>query len=97
MISTDEDLKTLTILNELLKMTNKELIKTLRDDIFKIYDRMLTVIIICLIIFFIGIDVYFFVFQILDIYKKNELINTTRRMLRLIPKDILYKLILEGK
>ena len=93
----DEDLKTLTILNELLKMTNKELIKTLRDDIFKIYDRMLTVIIICLIIFFIGIDVYFFVFQILDIYKKNELINTTRRMLRLIPKDILYKLILEGK
>ena len=93
----DEDLKTLTILNELLKMTNKELIKTLREDIFKIYDRMLTVIIISLFIFFIGINVYFFVFQILDIYKKNELINTTRRMLRLIPKDILYKLILEGK
>jgi hypothetical protein len=58
---------------------------------------MLTVIIISLFIFFIGINVYFFVFQILDIYKKNELINTTRRMLRLIPKDILYKLILEGK
>ena len=93
----DENLKAIAILNELLKMSMKELINTLRGDIFKIYDRMLTVIIICLIIFFFGIGIYFLVFQILDIYKKNQLINTTRRMLRIIPKDILYKLILEGK
>ena len=93
----DNDLVTLANLNEILKMSIKELINTLREDIFKIYDRMLTVIIICLIIFFLGIGIYFLVFQILDIYKKNQLINTTRRMLRIIPKDILYKLILEGK
>ena len=88
---------TLAYLNEVLKMSIKELINTLRGDIFKIYDRMLTVIIICMVIFFFEIGIYFLVFQILDIYKKNQLINTTRRMLRIIPKDILYKLILEGK
>ena len=93
----DEDMNTLTILTEFFKISTKDLINTLRNDIFKLYDRILTFSIICLFIFFLGLVIYFFVFQIWDIYKKNALINTTRRMLRIIPKDILYKLFLEEK
>ena len=90
----DEEMKTLTILNEnVFKIGSKELIQTLRDDIYKLFDHVFSNIIISLVLFFLGFGIYFFIFQIGDIYKKNQLINTTRRMLRIIPKHILYKLI----
>ena len=93
-----EEMKTIYILNEnVLKEAISNVTNILAEDINNLFNHIKIFIIILLIIFYFMFFLFFLFFYLPDILKKNKEITKTRNMLNIIPKDLLYNILLNEK
>ena len=67
------------------------------NDIYNLMEDMGKIIIICFVCYYIILILIFGLYIIPDIFRKNIEINKKRKMLILIPKDILPEIIDDKK
>ena len=93
-----EEMKTINVINEyILKESFTKISNFLADDIHDLFNHIKVFIIMILITFYIIFFLFFLFFYLPDIFKKNKEITKTRTMLNIIPKDLLYNILLNEK
>ena len=94
----DPLMKNLTILIEyLFRPSAESFLDYMDNDIYNLMEDMGKIIIICFVCYYIILILIFGLYIIPDIFRKNIEINKKRKMLMLIPKDILPEIIDDKK
>ena len=90
-IINDEYFYNINILTEnVIKPAYLQMFSKIYDDIKDLFDNLDDYILYLLYFYYIVLLIYFIIYIPSDIYKKNNDINKTKKMLNIIPKNNLY-------